>query len=107
MTFTGLMKVRWLVIIIRETIASDLATWKIRCYVRPSLQILPNVPVFQFLKVLYERGIPIGLVHPKAKEQGEVLRPITKEGLESLLASPDHMVCQPYVVAAGLMEIQV
>ena len=43
--------------------------WKRRSYITP-LNLLPQVPAFQFLRELYEKKIPLGLVHPKGNRYG-------------------------------------
>lgn len=79
--------------------------WKIECYVRPSYDLLPSVGVFRFLqKVWGEKRIPLGLVHPKAKEGGKE-DPMTKEFISDLFTG-DTMCCQPYVVAGRLLNVE-
>lgn len=79
--------------------------WKIECYVKPSYDILPSIGVFKFLKKIWkDKKIPLGLVHPKAKE-GVKEYPITKEFISNLFTS-DKMCCQPYVVAGLLMGVE-
>lgn len=84
----------------------DFVTWKKECYIRPSYELLPDIPVFQFLQSLYDQNIPIGLVHPKGFDE-EVITPITSEYLTKLFNDPNVMCCQPYVVAGRLLGVQI
>ena len=84
----------------------DFVEWKLNCYVRPSLDLLPQVPAFQDLLKLHREGIPLGLVHPKGTKVGPE-EPVTREQLLELFHDPMEMCCQPYVVAAGLLGMTV
>lgn len=82
--------------------------WKKECYIRPSLKVMPSTPAYQFLvKVWAEEKHPLGLVHPMALNEGEIIQPITKKYLRELFNSETEMCCQPYVVAAGLLGMKV
>ncbi len=79
--------------------------WKMESYVKPSFKLLPKTDVFQFLSDVYhEKKISLGLVHPFSKGDGE-LKPVTKEYLKDLIES-NSMICQPYVVAAKLLDVE-
>lgn len=79
--------------------------WKIECYIKPSYELLPSVGVYKFLqKIWKEEKIPLGLVHPKAKDGGKE-DPITKEFIKDLFIG-DTMCCQPYVVAGRLLGVE-
>jgi len=91
-----------------EGIFLDFVEWKKECYIRPSLRMMPSTPAYQFLvKVWEEEGHPLGLVHPMALQEGEIIQPITKKYLRELFDSKVEMCCQPYVVAAGLLGMKV
>ncbi len=80
--------------------------WKIECYVRPSFKLLPETDVFKFLyETLYTKKVSLGLVHPMAGGNN-ALRPLTKEFLKSLIDSDTAFACQPYVVAAKLLGVE-
>lgn len=80
--------------------------WKIECYVKPSYDLLPSVGVYKFLeKVWRDKRIPLGLVHPKAKDGGKEL-PMTTEFISDLFTDCDTMCCQPYVVAGRLLGVE-
>nr|QBK92974.1 MAG: uncharacterized protein LCPAC403_01080 [Pithovirus LCPAC403] len=80
--------------------------WKMECYVKPSFKLLPKTDVFQFLHDVYHnKKISVGLVHPMARRDGKI-QPMTKEYLKDLLISDQNMICQPYVIAAKLMNIE-
>lgn len=79
--------------------------WKIECYVKPSYKLLPGTDVIIYLKELYEKNIPLGLVHPKSVK-GEAEIPVTKEFLINLFNDSNIMCCQPYVVAAFIINIK-
>lgn len=83
----------------------DFVEWKMECYMRPSYEKLPSITVFQELKALRDSGYALGLVHPKGYK-GEVEEPITEDYLRELMLSPDTMCCQPYVVAARLLGME-
>jgi hypothetical protein len=79
--------------------------WKKECYIGFSYQYLEETEVFKFLKYLWqEKKIPLALVHPMAWKH-EASSPLTKEKLIELFKDPYIMCCQPYVVAAKLMDI--
>jgi hypothetical protein len=79
--------------------------WKLECYIRPSYELLPSTPTYQFLEELHRvHCVPLGLVHPKARE-GRVT-PITREFLWDLFHNGDEMCCQPYVVAGKLLGVE-
>jgi hypothetical protein len=72
------------------------------------MELLPDIEAFQFLvKVWKEKKRPLGLVHPMAIREGEVVQPITKKYLRELFDSETEMCCQPYVVAAALLGMKV
>lgn len=81
--------------------------WKKECYIRPSYELLPDTRVFQYLWTIwhdYQR--PLGLVHPKAiSAEPEI--PITRQYLRELYDSNVEMVCQPYVVAGRLLNVEI
>ena len=81
--------------------------WKKECYIRPSYELLPTTDVYKFLyTVWFEHNIPLGLVHPKARnEHGE--QQITSDFIRNMYDSPDIMCCQPYVVAGRLMNVPI
>ena len=83
--------------------------WKIECYVKPSYDMIEDTDVFKFLsKILYEDKVSIGLVHPmvnQCKNRSSPLKPITKEYMVENFKSDKFMACQPYVVAAKLLGV--
>lgn len=85
----------------------DFVNWKKECYIKPSYELLPKTDVFIFLKDVWEtKNIPIGLVHPKSTK-GYAEEPITEEFLLDMFNSETVMCCQPYVVAACLMDLKI
>lgn len=84
----------------------DFVTWKKECYIKPSYRLLPDTGVFQFLQTLYNKNIPMGLVHPKGFDE-EVITPITKEYITQLFNDPHIMCCQPYVIAGCLLSVPI
>lgn len=66
-----------------------------------------NFLKIQFLKYLWEtKHIPIGLVHPKSIK-GLPEEPVTAEFLSEMFNSDTVMCCQPYLVAACLMGVEI
>lgn len=79
--------------------------WKKQCYIKPSYELLPHTKAFQFLEEVLKRNIPLGLVHPMARNDEE--KPITKEFLIELFEDKHEMCCQPFVVSAKLLNIPI
>ena len=83
----------------------DFLEWKKECYIKPSYELLPT-KAFQFLvDALNFHRVPLGLVHPMARNDEE--KPITKEFLTDLFNDKYEMCCQPFVVAAKLLNINI
>lgn len=80
--------------------------WKKECYIRPSYDLLEKTKVYKFLTELREKGIPLGLVHPMAREHG-TLKPMTRKRISEIFESPYEMCCQPYVVAGKLLGVSI
>ncbi len=79
--------------------------WKKKCYITPSYQHIPETPEYKFLlKVWKQEHRALGLVHPMARSIS-AQKPITREILRHLFDSDEIMCCQPYVVAARLMDV--
>jgi len=81
--------------------------WKKQCYIQPSYDLLPQTEVFQFLQRLRELKRPLGLVHPMVGGKYGKNEAITREWLVELFDSPTVMACQPFVVAARLLGVEV
>ena len=79
--------------------------WKKQCYIVPSLALMANCATYDFLRELHEKGIPLGLVHPKART-GQTETPVSSEYLRALFDSETEMCCQPMVVAAKLLGVK-
>ena len=79
--------------------------WKKQCYIIPSLVLMDNCSTYDFLRELHEKGIPLGLVHPKAIT-GHTEMPISRGYLRALFDSETEMCCQPMVVAAKLLGVK-
>lgn len=85
----------------------DFVEWKKECYIRPSYQLLPYTKVFQFMSNAWiNNGCILGLVHPKAQNDHPEI-PITYEYLRDLYDHPYEMVCQPYVIAGLLLNVEI
>jgi hypothetical protein len=84
----------------------DFVTWKKNCYILPSYQLLPDTEAFKFLKKLYDKGIPLGLVHPMGMKL-DPEKPLNRAAIENLYNCPHDMGCQPYVVAGLLLDARV
>lgn len=80
--------------------------WKKRCYIAPSYELLPSTPEFKYLQELYSKGFAMGLVHPKAKSD-TAERPITAKILREMFDSEEFMCCQPFVVTACLLGVEI
>ena len=80
--------------------------WKKKCYITPSIELLGTTSEYQFLEKLFIEQIPIGLVHPKAIT-GHVEKPVSREYLRELFDSPSDMCCQPMVIVAKLLGLQI
>ncbi len=80
--------------------------WKKECYIKPSYNLLPLSQTFQDLKLVWDMGHPLGLVHPKAIT-GNPEQQITKEYIRELYDSFDEMCCQPFVIAGLLLGVPI
>jgi hypothetical protein len=80
--------------------------WKKRCYIEPAYELIPKTDEFKFIKKVFDRGIPLGLVHPMSRSMDEV-PPITRAELEKMFDSTDRFVEMPYVVAAVLLGVKI
>jgi hypothetical protein len=80
--------------------------WKKLCYIGPSFDFMRTCSTFLYLKfLLHELRIPLGLVHPKAVT-GHAELPITREYIRELFHD-DEMCCQPFVIAACLLGMEI
>ena len=84
----------------------NFVNWKKQCYILPSYKLLPDIDAFKFMQELHDKNIPIALVHPKGYK-GELDHPLTKQILTTLFNNPEVMACQPYVVVARLLGVEV
>ena len=80
----------------------DFVEWKKECYIKPSYELLPHVPAFQYLQKVHQEGRALGLVHPKGIDE-EIIPILTPQHIVELFKHPVEMVCQPYVVAGRLL----
>ena len=76
--------------------------WKTQTYLKFSMDLMPSIPDFQRLQDLRQRGVVLGLVHPKAKSTSET--PMNRDELQAFLYGPHDMCCQPYIVAYMLLK---
>jgi hypothetical protein len=79
----------------------DFVEWKQLCYIGPAIPLIKQTHEYFFMKTLYEKGISLGLVHPKGRDGIET--EVTKDMLEDMFKSEHEMCCMPYVVAYVLM----
>ena len=85
----------------------DFVRWKKECYIRPSYELLPEIPTYKFLQAIWqEHRRPLGLVHPKGIS-GQAEQAITKEYIRNMYDSDVEMVCQPYVIAGKLLGVDI
>ncbi len=83
----------------------DFKTWKKEAYIRSSYDLLSHTKAYKFLKKVFDMKIPLGLVHPKARNDAKEYA-ITKEYIRELYDS-DEMCCQPYVIAGKLLNVEI
>lgn len=84
----------------------DFKTWKRECYIRPSYDLMPSTEPFKYIQQLYDSGKSIGLVHPMAIIS-HPQKPITPEFIRNLFDSNNEMCCQPFVVAAKVLGVDI
>lgn len=83
----------------------DFVTWKKQCYIKPAYDLMPQTEVFKFLQeCLQIHHVPLGLVHPKARE-AEKEDPVTPKHIRTLYDSSEEFVCMPYCVAGLLLNV--
>jgi hypothetical protein len=76
--------------------------WKLRCYVAPAYELLPQTKPYAYVAQLRAKGWAVGLVHPMGRsEDGEL--PLTCDAIRAMYDDPREHACMPYVLAGLLL----
>jgi hypothetical protein len=76
--------------------------WKLRCYVAPAYELLPQTRPYAYIVQLRAKGWAVGLVHPMGVS-GDAERPLTRDSVRALYDDPREHACMPYVLAGLLL----